>query len=145
MWRRSSATVGIVMLAACAAGSYGKVEEMRSDTIRGDSMRVLVVIAGESESADRQMAGRIREQLADAGITALRRPGTWETEETALMDLCPLGQPNDVHGILFVWWNRMELRHCGTHRRAYHIEAGYRGLDYMMKRLLLYLNPRGRR
>jgi hypothetical protein len=140
MWRRSATALGILMLTACGVGSYGKVQELRSDTIRGDSIRVIVVIAGESESADRQMAGRIREQLTEAGITALRRPGTWESEETALGDLCPLGQPSELHGILFVWWNRMELRDCRTHRRAYFIEAGYRGLDYMIKRLLRYLN-----
>lgn len=144
MWRRCTALpgmLGVLALHACS-GAYGKVKEMTSDTIRGDSIRVIVVIAGESESADRQMAGRVRATLDSAGVTTLRRAGTWETEETALFDICPAGQPTDIDGVLFVWWNQLELRHCGTHRRAYHIEGGYRGIDYMVKRLMAYLNVR---
>ena len=65
MWRRCTALpglLGVLALHACS-GAYGKVKEMTSDTIRGDSIRVIVVIAGESESADRQMAGRVRATL----------------------------------------------------------------------------------
>ncbi|HEY7686004.1 MAG TPA: hypothetical protein VH833_07870 [Gemmatimonadales bacterium] len=142
MSQRCAAVLGALFLCACGAGVYGKVQELRSDTIRGDSIRVIVVIAGENESSDRQLAGRVREQLNEAGFTAVRRQGTWESEETALADICPLGQPSDTHGVLFVWWNQLDLRHCATHRRAYQIQAGYRGVDYMFRRLLRYLNPR---
>lgn len=142
MLRRCAALLGLLTLHACGAGAYGKVKEMTSDTIRGDSIRVIVVIAGESETADRQMAGRVRATLDSAGITTLRRTGTWEAEETALTDICPAGQPTDIDGVLFVWWNQLELRDCATHRRAYHIEGGYRGIEYMVKRLMGYLNVR---
>jgi hypothetical protein len=140
-WRRHAAVLAVLALPACA-GAYGKVKEMTSDSIRGDSLRVLVVLAGESETADRQMAGRVRAQLDSAGVTTLRRPGTWTSEETALMDICPQGQTTEIDGVLFVWWNQLELRDCATHRRAYHIEGGYRGIDYMVKRLMGYLNVR---
>jgi hypothetical protein len=142
MPRRCAAVLAALAFHACSAGAYGRVKEMTSDTIRGDSIRVIVVIAGESETADRQMATRVREQLDAAGITTVRRAGTWESEETALADICPTGQATDVHAVLFVWWNQLELRQCATHRRAYHIEGAYRGIDYMVKRLLAYLNAR---
>jgi len=142
MLRRCVAVLGVLVLHACSAGAYGRVKEMRSDTIRGDSIRVVVVLAGESETADRQMAARVRAQLDSAGLTTLRRAGTWESEETALADICPIGQPSDIHAVLFVWWNQLELRQCATHRRAYHIEGGYRGIEHMVKRLMLYLGVR---
>lgn len=141
MLRWCAALLAVTALHGCG-GAYGKVKEMTSDTIRGDSIRVIVVIAGESESADRQMAGRVRATLDSAGITTLRRSGTWESEETALFDICPTGQPTDIDAVLFVWWNQLELRDCATHRRAYHIEGGYRGIDHMVKRLMGYLNVR---
>ncbi len=143
MLRPSVPVAALLALSACA-GTYGKVKETRSETIRGDSIRVIVVIAGESETADRQMAGRVREQLEDGGITTLRRPGTWSTQEMALADVCPLGQPGEIDAILFVWWNQLELRDCATHRPAYQIEGAYRGVEYMVKRLLVYLRGRGR-
>jgi hypothetical protein len=142
MLRRCAAVFGLLTLHACAAGAYGRLQELTSDTIRGDSIRVIVVIAGESETADRQLAGRVRQQLNDAGLTTPLRQGTWESEEAALTEICPVGQTTDIQGVLFVWWNQLELRHCGTHRRAYHIEAGYRGVGYMVTRLLRYLNAR---
>jgi hypothetical protein len=142
MLRLSATVLGVLAIHACSVGPYGRMQEVTSDTIPGDSIRVIVVIAGESESGDRQLAGRVRDQLQSAGFTTPLRQGIWDSELTALSDICPMGQPTEIHGVLFVWWNQLELRHCATHRRAYHIQAGYRGVDYMLKRLLRYLKAR---
>ena len=81
-------------LQACS-GAYGKVKEMRSDTIRGDSMRVLVVIAGESETADRQMAGRVRMQLDSAFAQLLEELSRLTRAGLVHADLSPFN---------VLWW-----------------------------------------
>ncbi|HXF95021.1 MAG TPA: hypothetical protein VNI61_02845 [Gemmatimonadales bacterium] len=124
---------------ACFPGPYGRVTEVVSSAVPGDSIRVIVVVAGESEDTDLRIAAQVRDQLNAAGLTALRRPGLWDSEQSALAEICPRDQPSDVDGVLFVWWNQLELRECPTHRPAYQIRGGYTGVNAMVKRLLRYL------
>lgn len=132
------AMVILTALWACS-GPYGRVKETQNPTISPDRFKNLVVIAGESDQGDQQIAARVREALTDAGLTIVSRRGTWETEEQSLMDICPLGAGTGLDGVLFVWWNRMTLRDCETHRTAYHVDAAYTGTENMIKRLLGYL------
>jgi hypothetical protein len=137
-WLFAGGVLVAAVVAACA-GPYGKVTEMTSASIPGDSFRTIVVISADDDQSALQITARVRQQLTDAGITALRRTGIWSIEREALADICPLGQPSQVHGLLVVSWNDLSLYDCRSHRPAYQIRGGMRGTDVMVKRLLTYL------
>jgi len=136
------APLAIAAAAACA-GPYGKVTEIMSQTVPGDSFRTIVVISGNDDQSALQLTARVRQRLNDAGLSALRRAGLWSTESEALAEICPLGQTSDVHGLLFVTWDELDLYDCRTHKPAYQIRAGMQGTDLMVKRLLRYVHPKG--
>jgi hypothetical protein len=115
------------------------MSEIASATVPGDSFRTVVVISGEDDQSALQITARVRQQLGDAGVTALRRSGLWSVEREALADICPLGQSPDVDGLLFVTWNQLDLYDCRTHKPAFQVRGGMRGTDAMVKRLLAYL------
>ena len=134
------------LLAACA-GPYGRVRETYSSTVSPTRFKTIVVIAGENDAGDLQIAVQVREKLTASGLTALNRTGLWETEGAAVAEICPPASgasgaespPGAVDGVLFVWWNRMTLHDCETRKAAYQIDAAYTGVDNMIKRLLGYL------
>lgn len=129
-------------LAACT-GNYGKVNEIASTTIPGDSFRTVVVIAGDDDQSTLQINAKVRQQLNDKGITATRRSGLWPSEREALLDICPIGSQSGVDGLLFVMWNELNLYDCRTHKPAYQVRGGMTGTDLMVQKLLRYLRPRG--
>ncbi|HXM37723.1 MAG TPA: hypothetical protein VN908_03570 [Gemmatimonadales bacterium] len=131
--------VSLAAVAAACAGPYGKTNEIVSSSIPGDSFRTVVVISGDDDQSALQITAKVRQQLNDAGVTALKRSGLWSVEREALSDICPLGQPRDVDGLLFVTWNQLDLYDCRTHKPAYQIRGAMRGTDAMVKRLLAYL------
>jgi hypothetical protein len=137
--------LGIVIVAvvvACA-GPYGKMNEIVSPTVPGDSFHTVVVISGDDDQTALQITARVRQQLTDAGLSAQRRAGLWSVEREALADICPLGQTNEVDGLLFVYWNELDLFDCRTHKPAYQVRGGMQGTDLMVKRFLRYLRPKG--
>lgn len=131
-----------VVVVACA-GPYGRMTEIVSQSVPGDSFRTLVVISGDDDQGALQLTARVRQQLNDAGVSALRRGGLWSIEREALADICPLGQPSEVDGLLFVYWNELDLYDCRTHKPAYQVRGGMQGTDLMVKRLLRYVRPKG--
>ena len=136
--------VGIVaaaVVAACAAGPYGKITEIVSDAVPGDSFRAVVVIAGDDDQNTLQITARVRQQLNDKGLTAQRRSGLWSTEREALLDICPLGGTSAVDGLLFVTWSELNLFDCRTHKPAYQVRGGMNGTNLMVDRLMRYLRP----
>lgn len=138
--------LGIMLVAAAVAacgGAYGRMNEIVSSTIPGDSFDTIVVIAGDDDQSALQITAKVRQQLNDKGITAQRRSGLWSVEREALADICPVGQPSDVDGLLFVTWNDLSLYDCRTHKPAYQVRGGMRGTDAMVQRLMRYLRPRG--
>ena len=135
--------VTLVAVAAACAGPYGKTNEIVSSSIPGDSFKTIVVISGDDDQNALQITAKVRQQLNDAGLTALRRSGLWSGEREALAEICPLGQPADVDGLLFVNWNDMSLYDCRSHKPAYKVGGGMQGTDLMVKRLMRYLRPRG--
>lgn len=136
--------LGLVMLiAAACAGPYGKITEMASPTVVGDSFRTVVVIAADDDQNSLQITAKVRQQLNDGGVTALRRSGMWSIERDALADICPLGEASNIHGLLFVLWDTLSLYDCRTHKPAYQIRGGMRGTDAMVKRLLAFLRVPG--
>jgi hypothetical protein len=112
---------------------------MRAEGVPGGRFETLVPIISADIPAADDVGARLRQQLQQEGLTILRRSGMWETEGAALVAICPLGQPSDVDGVLFVWWNKLQLSDCATHRPAFHIAGGYRGVEYMVGRLVLYI------
>jgi hypothetical protein len=133
----------LAAVAAACAGPYGKINEITSSSIPGDSFKTIVVISGDDDQSALQITAKVRQQLNDHGITALKRSGLWSVEREALTDLCPLGQPHDMDGLLFVMWNELDLYDCRTHKPAYQLRGGMQGTDVMVKRLMRYLRPRG--
>jgi len=132
--------IGAVVVAC--AGPYGKMNEIVSATMPGDSFRTLVVISGDDDQSSLQLTARVRQQLNDAGLSAQKRSGLWSVEREALTDICPLGQTTDVDGLLFVMWNELDLYDCRTHKPAYQVRGGMQGTDLMLKRFLRYLRPK---
>ncbi len=131
--------LAMAVAAAACAGPYGNMSEIASSSVPGDSFRTVVVISGDDDQSALQITAKVRAQLNDAGVTALKRSGMWSMEREALTDVCPLGQPHDVDGLLFVSWNQLDLYDCRTHKPAYQIKGAMRGTDAMVKRLLGYL------
>ncbi|MEX2155725.1 MAG: hypothetical protein WD773_02665 [Gemmatimonadales bacterium] len=129
----------LAAIAAACAGPYGRVNEIVSASVPGDSFRSVVVISADDDQSALQITAKVRQQLNDAGVTALRRSGMWSVEREALADLCPIGVVSDLDGLLFVSWNELSLYDCRTHKPAYQIRGGMRGTDVMVKRLLGYL------
>jgi hypothetical protein len=133
--------VVVVAVAVACAGPYGKMNEIVSATMPGDSFHTLVVISGDDDQSTLQLTARVRQQLNDAGLSAQKRSGLWSVEREALADICPLGEASDVDGLLFVYWNELDMFDCRTHKPAYQIRGGMQGTDLMVKRFLKYLRP----
>lgn len=142
MLLRCVLAVGIAAAAAaCVPGPYGKVTEIVSATVPGDSFRTVVVISGDDDQNALQVTARVRQQLNDGGLTAQRRSGLWSSEREALVEICPIGQASDVDGLLFVMWNELDLYDCRTHKPAYQVRGGMIGTNTMVQRLMRYLRP----
>ena len=143
-----SSAILLAAVAAGCAGPYGKVNEIVSSTIPGDSFHTVVVISGDDDQSTLQITAKVRQQLNDKGIVATRRSGLWSAEREALADICPLdpaGNTNTsgIDGLLFVLWNELDLYDCRTHKPAYQVRGGMTGTDMMVQRLMRYLRPRG--
>ena len=138
-----SVAIGVIAaaVAACASGPYGKVTEIVSPSIPGDSFRTIVVISGDDDQNSLQVTARVRQQLNDRGLNAQRRAGLWSTEREALADICPLGEVSPVDGLLFVMWNELNLYDCRTHKPAYQVRGGMIGTNVMVQRMMRYLRP----
>jgi len=134
--------VSVAVVVGCA-GPYGRMNEIVSATMPGDSFHTVVVISGDDDQSSLQLTARVRQQLNDAGLSAQKRAGLWSVEREALADICPLGQTSDVDGLLFVYWNQLDLFDCRTHKPAYQVRGGMQGTDLMVKRFLRYLRPKG--
>jgi len=141
--RASIVAVAIAaVVAACVSGPYGRVAEIVSSSVPGDSFKTVVVISGDDDQSSLQVTARVRQQLIDKGLNAERRSGLWSNEQDALVDICPLGQVTAVDGLLFVMWNELNLYDCRTHKPAYQVRGGMIGTNTMVERLMKYLRPR---
>jgi hypothetical protein len=136
---------GSVWLTACLGGR--PVLEQTSPTIPGTKFKTIATIAGDAAGPSLGMSAKIREELTNAGWNATRRAGRWESEVSAIADICADGT---FDGVLVVTYDRLELTDCASLRPAYRIEASYErgvGLTDMTKRLMQYLRggrPGGR-
>ena len=137
-------TVGVALGGCSMFWHTRKTDEQIQRGMSGSQFQAIVVIAGNDARYDLRMSAMVREQLTDAGITALRRSGRWGSESDAIADICPAGQAATVDGVLFVYYNQLTLIDCRTHARAYEITGGDLGLPGMAKRLIAYLQGSAR-
>ena len=116
--------------------------ERTSATIPPSRFKVLATIAGGGGGrSDLQISATVRQILTDSGFTAVRRAGRWDNEADAVRSICAPGQSPAVDGVLFVWYNRMELRDCTTEGAAFEIggEGASIGITQMAERLVKWL------
>jgi hypothetical protein len=141
----------VVALAALAAGTTAcnrpllerekTVEPRISQTIPPDRFHVLAGIAGGATRTDLQISATVRQRMQDSGFTMLRWPGRWENMAEAVRRICAPGQTPAVDGVLFIWYNRLELRDCMTEGAAFQIggEGAAQGITAMVDRLVNWL------
>lgn len=139
----------VVLLALAAGACAGRpifdrpkpaVERM-NPAIPPGRFKVLASIAGGDARTDLQISVTVRQRLADSGFTVIRRPGRWENQTDAVRAICAPGQTPPVDGVLFIWYNRLELRDCMTESAAYEIggSGASVGVTEMTDRLIKWL------
>jgi hypothetical protein len=102
--------------------------------------RTIATVAGGARRTDLRISGTVRLQLEDSGFTVVRRAGRWDDEREAVRAICAPNVVPVVDGVLFVWYNRLELRDCATEGTAFEIKASAnRGINDMTSRLVAYL------
>jgi hypothetical protein len=115
--------------------------ERVSSTIPPSRFHVLATVAGGGSRTDLQISVTVRQRLADSGFTAVRRAGRWDNEADAVRSICAPGQTPAIDGVLFIWYNRLELRDCTTEGAAFEIggEGASIGITAMTDRLVRWL------
>ena len=132
--------IAVATALLCGCGYFGNwVREHRSPTITGAQFRSLAVILGTVDLSTTMLADQIEQELADTGLTIVPRPGRWRSEVEALEEICPLGAPPPVDGVLFVWPDRLQVRDCRTHAMAYEVQSERARTEELVKRLSRYL------
>ncbi len=118
----------------------GKVEEYVAPGISGGEFQRIALISGGNRG-DRQVLARARERLTDAGVTLIKRSGTWATNSDALKEICvqKADSPDNVDGVVFVDWDSLILHECDTGVVATNITGNYAGIDVLVDRLIRYL------
>lgn len=119
--------------------------ERMNPAIPPGRFKVFASIAGGDARTDLQISATVRQILADSGFTVIRRPGRWENQTDAVRAICAPGQTPAVDGVLFIWYNRLELRDCLTESAAYEIggSGGSVGVTEMADRLIRWLRREG--
>jgi hypothetical protein len=143
--RRAVLPLLLLALAACFR-SYGKHNEMASQTVPGTKFKSLSVIAGTDDQSDLRITLQVRQRLAAQGYAIVQRPGTWGTEAEALRAICGAAPtdstgapPTPVDGVVVVAWNEVALHDCESSHLVYQNQGGYGGIDQMFQGLLKYL------
>jgi hypothetical protein len=105
--------------------------------IPGGRFQTIASVAGGDARIDLQVSVTVRQQLTDSGFTVVRRAGRWDSQTEAVRAIC---EP-PVNGVLFIWYNRLELRDCATEgATAYEITSrGQEGITGLTDRLIRYL------
>ena len=102
--------------------------------------RTIATVAGGASRVDFQISGTVRQQLEDSGFTMLRRAGRWDDERAAVRAICAPDAVPVVDGVLFIRYNKLELRDCATEGIAFEINASAnKGITDMTNRLVRYL------
>jgi hypothetical protein len=134
------AATGAGFLAACTRPLFDRALpaiERVNPNIPGGRFHVLAGIAGGDARTDLRVSVTVRQQLQDSGFTVVRRAGRWDSQTEAVRAIC---EP-PVDGVLFIWYNRLELRDCVTQgAMAFEISSrGQEGITNLTDRLIRYL------
>lgn len=133
--------------AACNRPIFDRAKpavERMNPQIPPGRFRVLAAVAGGDTRTDLQISATARERLADSGFTVIRRAGRWDGQADAVRAICAPGQVPAVDGVLFIWYNRLELRDCTTEGAAYEIAGeGSMGITAMVDRMVRWLKRDG--
>lgn len=138
-------SLAVLGLTACTGRSMfqkgGPMLERTNASIPPGRFRVLSTIAGGgSTRLDLQVSVTVRQQLEDSGVTVVRRAGRWADERAAVEAICAPDAVPAVDGVLFTWYNRLELRDCATGTVAFEIDGSAdKGIIQMTDRLIEYL------
>lgn len=154
MSRRSARVLGLAMLGVVGliGGCKGRAlfdrpkpsVERVNPNIPGGNFRILASVAGGDALTDFQIVATVRDQLADSGVTMLRKAGRWDSQPDAVRAICAPGEVPSVDAVLFIWYNRLELRDCGTGSTAYEVLGhGKEGIQQLTDRLIRYLKHGG--
>ena len=117
----------------------GPVVERRHPTIAPTQFQRLGTIAGASARTDRQISANVRKQLTDSGLTVVALAGRYDSEQDAVKRSCARDAAPTIDGVLFVWYNRLELHDCVSEAVAYEVSGESQGIDQMAVRLIAYL------
>jgi hypothetical protein len=136
-------------LLAAAAGCAGRplferekpAVERVSMTIPPGRFHVIAGIAGGATRTDLQISATVRQRMSDSGFTMIRKAGRWENMTEAVRSICAPGQTPAIDGVLFIWYNRLELRDCVTEGAAFEIggSGASIGITAMVDRLVKWL------
>ena len=141
------AVVAAGLLGACSRPIFDRPKpsiERINNSIPGTKFRILASIAGGDALTDLQISVTVRQQLQDSGVTVARKAGRWESQADAVHTICAPGEEPSIDGVLFIWYNRLELRDCGTKGTAYEITSGgAEGITKLTNRLIHYLRQGG--
>ena len=120
----------------------GPLTERRHPTITPTQFVTLGTVAGGGARYDLQIVATVRQQLTDSGVKAVTMPGRFDNERDAVVRGCARDATPLVDGVLFVWYNRLELHDCVSQAVAYEISGEGRGVNEMADRLVAYLKSR---
>ena len=143
--RLALAAVFLSTATTACIGAYAKSEalERMNPSVSPSQLKVLATIAGGRSRADLQVSATVRQILTDSGITVVRHSGRFESQQDAVRQVCDNTAGERRDGVLFVWYNRLELFDCNSQRAAYEISGGQQGITELTGRLLAYLRRDG--
>jgi hypothetical protein len=144
---RSIARLAPVLAAASTLGcanllpAKGRVTEFRSTTAPNVAYKVIAVIASDDSNSSLRMSATVRTQLNENGVAGVRRSGRWDSEDTAVNEICRTpGPEGSVQGVVIVSYDTLVLRECESRLVAYKIIGGGRlALNQMADRLIEYV------
>jgi len=115
------------MIGAGACGpifqSSGPPVERRHATIAPSQFRTLGAVAGGGSRSDLRISASVQKQLNDSGLTVLRKAGRWESPTEAVKSVCGTQEVPPLDGVLFIYYNRLELFDCVTEVTAYEVSG----------------------
>jgi hypothetical protein len=140
--RRFALAAVLLGTGALACPQYARVgplvERVQPETPPG-RFQVIAAIAGNRNISDLRISATARKQLTDSGINVVRRGGRYDTEASAVQQVCASEEAPRVDGVLFIWHDRLSLYDCTTERSAYEVSGGTDGIQGMTNRLYAYL------
>jgi hypothetical protein len=132
----------------CPSRITKPIVEQANPAMAGVEFRVLAQVNGSfpyEAQIDFQISVTVRRLLEDSGFPTVRPSGEWNSQQEVMRSVCETYAQPPFDGVLFVWYNRLELRDCRTGSTAYSItsdryaEGGEENISALTNRLIRYL------